>query len=78
MEITERRTKKSRVRLRKMTHPGSAFRWNEEDARAYLRYIEMVRTIREHQDWRLDVSWLLSAEGQGVPIPAELQQYCVA
>lgn len=63
--------------IREITPSGTAFRWNEEDTRAYLRYIEMVRTVREHQDWGLDVSWLLSAEEQGIPIPAELQQYCV-
>ena len=59
-------------RFREMTQPGAAFRWKEKDTRAYLRYIEMVRTVRERQKWKLDVSWLLS---QGVAIPPKLQRY---
>ena len=49
-------------------------RWGEGDAEAYLRFTDMVRMVRLHQDWALDVSWLL---GQGVAIPPKLQQYGV-
>ena len=49
-------------------------RWQPEDAAGYLRYVDEVRMLRSREVWKLDLSWLTQS---GVPIPAELQPYCV-
>ena len=49
-------------------------RWSEEDAKAYLRYIDMVRMLRSREEWKLDLSWLAT---QGISIPDKLKHVCV-